>query len=355
MPSTLPLVHNSLTILVRHVEGGPLSTTLAVVIFLGCLVLSVGGSFVLAAGVDRLGARLGLTAGLIGLLTALAANAPELSAAVTALVAGQPDVGLGVVLGSNVFNLAALLGLSAVAAGGVWIGHRRLLLDGVVAMLVLAITAALIFGYLSPSLATLLAATAFVPYVALLGLRPAIIRRFVSPGRVLEFLNATVVSAHSARPNAELRVPGTGTRMRWVAPALVAIVLASVGMVHSAIVLASHWGVGSNVVGMVVLAGLTGIPNVIAAVRLALHQRGAAVMSEALNSNTLNLLAGVCLPALLLGTPAPARLTVVAVWWLLGMTLVALALTGYGQHLSRRGGACLIGLYVMFVGVVLLW
>ncbi len=323
-------------------------------IFLGCLVLSIGGSFVLAAGVDRIGARLGLAAGLFGVVTALAANAPELSAAVTALASGHPDVGLGVVFGSNLFNLAAVLGLSAVAAGGVWIGQRRLLLDGAVAMLVLAITAALIFGYLSPWLATLLAATAFVPYVALLGLRPASIRRFVSPGRVLEFLNATVLPAQSARPNEELRVAGTGIRMRWVAPALAAIVLGSIGMVQSAIVLASHWGWRGNVVGMVVLAGLTGIPNVIAAVRLAIHQRGAAVVSEALNSNTLNLFAGVCLPALLLGAPVPERLTIVAVCWLLGMTVVALALTGSRHHLSRRGGACLIGLYVIFVGVVVL-
>ncbi|MDQ6831598.1 MAG: hypothetical protein M3081_22270 [Gemmatimonadota bacterium] len=324
-------------------------------IFLGCLALSVGGSFVLASGVDRIGARLGLAAGLFGVVTAFAANAPELSAAVTALVAGHPDVGLGVVFGSNVFNLAALLGLSAVAAGGVWIGHRRLLLDGAVATLVLALTAALLFGYLRPWLATVLAAAVFGPYVALLGLRPATIRRLVPPGRVLEFLNATVVPAHSERPIEELIVPGRGTRLRWVAPALATIVLASVGMVHSAIAVASHWGIRSNVISMVVLAGLTGIPNVIAAVRLALHQRGAAVVSEALNSNTLNLFAGVCLPALLLGTPVPERLTFVAVWWLLGMTVVALALTGSRQHLSRGGGACLIGLYVVFVGVVLLW
>ena len=323
--------------------------------FLASLVLSVGGSFVLAAGVDRIGARLGLAAGLFGVVTALTANAPEVSAAVTALVGGHPDVGLGVVFGSNVFNLAAVLGLSVVAADGVWIGHRRLLLDGVVAMLVLAITAALTFGYLGPWFATLLAATVFVPYLALLGLRPATIRRIVPPGRVLEFVNATVVPAHSVPPEEELRVPGTGTGMRWVAPALITIVLASIGMVHSSIVLASHWGIRSNIVGMVVLAGLTGIPNVIAAVRLALGQRGAAVVSEALNSNTLNLFAGVCLPALLLGAPTPERLTVVAVWWLLGMTVVALALTRTRQHLSRRGGACLIALYAIFVVVVLRW
>jgi len=151
-------------------------------------------------------------------------------------------------------------------------------------------TAALVFGYLRPWLATILASTASVRYVALLELRPTSLRRFAFPGRVLEFLNTSVVPARSPEADDEVLVPGTGTRMRWILPALAAIVLASVGMVHSAIVLASRWGVESNVVGMIVLAGRTGIPNVIAAVRLALHQRGAAVASEALNSNTLNLL-----------------------------------------------------------------
>jgi hypothetical protein len=41
----------------------------------------------------------------------LAADAPEISAAVSALTSHQQSVGAGVVLGSNVFNLAALLGL----------------------------------------------------------------------------------------------------------------------------------------------------------------------------------------------------------------------------------------------------
>ena len=54
----------------------------------------------------------------LGLVAALAADAPEITSAVTALTRGQASIGAGVVIGSNVFNLAALLGLAAVAAGG---------------------------------------------------------------------------------------------------------------------------------------------------------------------------------------------------------------------------------------------
>ena len=56
-------------------------------------------------------AGLGLAAGLLGLLTALGADAPEISSASSALFAGASEVGVGVILGSNLFNLAALHGL----------------------------------------------------------------------------------------------------------------------------------------------------------------------------------------------------------------------------------------------------
>lgn len=45
------------------------------------------------------------------------------------------------------------------------------------------------------------------------------------------------------------------------------------------------WGLNTTIVGMLILAALTGVPNVITSIKLALDGRGTAVMSEALNSN----------------------------------------------------------------------
>ena len=49
----------------------------------------------------------------------------------TALARGQASVGAGVVIGSNVFNLAALLGLAAVVAGRIRFHRRVVLLGGI--------------------------------------------------------------------------------------------------------------------------------------------------------------------------------------------------------------------------------
>ncbi|MEP6672585.1 MAG: hypothetical protein ABJF10_25705, partial [Chthoniobacter sp.] len=108
-------------------------------------------------------------------------------------------------------------------------------------------------------------------------------------------------------------------------------------------------------VGMLVIAALTGIPNAIAGVRLALHGRGAAVVTESFNSNTVNIVAGLCLPALFVGLGRISPRTVFALWWLGGMTIVAIVFTAWGGGLRRLGGAVLLVLYAAFFWMILAW
>src|SRR2546430_16753303 len=114
-------------------------------------------------GLDRLGARLGLSGALLGLLTALGADTPEISSAVASLQARARDVGLGVVLGSNIFNLAALLGLSAVLAGRVSVRREGLVLDGGGGLLATLVAAALPLRPPSPGPADILPAVPLFP------------------------------------------------------------------------------------------------------------------------------------------------------------------------------------------------
>src|SRR5207237_4390890 len=125
-----------------------MSLSVAVLVFLGGLVVTVASSVVLARELDRIGERLGFSEALLGMVTALGADAPEIASAVTAVVAGHEDTGVGVVVGSNVFNLAALLGVSALVAGPVRIHKHGLVLNGggavLVAVVGLVVAAALV-------------------------------------------------------------------------------------------------------------------------------------------------------------------------------------------------------------------
>src|SRR3954466_9459602 len=105
---------------------------LSVLLFFASLAVTLAAAAFFARRLDRVGLRLGLPETLLGLLTALAADAPEVSSAIAALVKGANDVGVGVVLGSNVFNLAAMIGLSALVCGSVRIRREALAVEGAV-------------------------------------------------------------------------------------------------------------------------------------------------------------------------------------------------------------------------------
>jgi cation:H+ antiporter len=322
-----------------------MSIAVALLVFAAAFLLTVASSIVLARELDRIGERLGFSEALLGIVTALGADAPEIASAVAAIVAGHEDTGVGVVVGSNAFNLAALLGLSAVIAGPVRSHAHGLALTGGVAIVVAAIGALVAVGVLPGVAALVLTLLALAPYVVLSALHSR------ARARLPRVLQEAVVEEQQDARRDEFARPATGIDALAVVPALAAVVGGAYGMVASAQSHADRWDVSDLVLGALVLAALTSIPNLIAAVRLARHGRGAACVSESLNSNNANILVGLCIPAVILGLGAASGIEVFAACWMVGMTVVAVAL-GFGRGLTRREGTAIIALYVVFAVVI---
>jgi Ca2+/Na+ antiporter len=135
-----------------------------------------------------------------------------------------------------------------------------------------------------------------------------------------------------------------------LAVALCLIIAGGIAAVHSANVLADAWSVPEEIVGVVILAILSALPNAFTGVRFGLQQRGSALMSETLNSNSINLAVGISLAGTL-GTLAFAGRDVFNIAWLLGMTAIAVVLFGRRGGGGRIAGALLIVLYTVFVAV----
>ena len=199
----------------------------------------------------------------------------------------------------------------------------------------------------------MLLALLLVPYVALTAMRPPQIRELRLPSATKRFLDVAISHVHR---DAQKRVNTVHASWKDAARAMFSAMLivgSSWSAVHSAVFLGNRWGISPAVLGVLVLAALTCVPNVIAAVRLAREGRGAAVVSESLNSNTLNILAGICLPALLIGFAPPSPQVIFAALWLL-MKLVAIAVASHRHGLHRVGGTLLVVLYVIFAVVLVL-
>jgi cation:H+ antiporter len=318
-------------------------TAALVALFVASLAVTLAAAGFFARRLDRVGLRLGLPETLLGLLTAAAADAPELSSAIAALLKGEHSAGVGVVVGSNVFNLAAMIGGSAILCGFVRVRRESLAVEGSVAMAVLVVGAALVLGWLPPAAAIAMIALVLLPYVTVLALGPRGVERLPTRGR--GFLHRMFGEEH-VRVRQEGAIFGPAMLL---APALAVIVVGSALMVEAAVRLGHRWSVPEYLVGVLVLAVLTSLPNAFTAIRLGFQGRGTALLSETLNSNTINLVAGIVIPALVLSLGSFSGLVAFDLAWLIGTTLVVIALLARG--ISRAGGGLVVALYLVFVAM----
>lgn len=330
-----------------------MSDALLAALFLLSGLVSLLFSWLLVATLERVGARLGLTEGLLGMLAALAADAPEITAAVAALTGGHSRIGVGVVIGSNVFNLAALLGLAAVVAGRIALHRRVIEFNGAVALWICVICLLVVIGALSPLVGLLATGLALAAYVVILGLRVERLARMRLPAAWTRWLSAAVreeeleleVAIHPRRGEARDGV--------LAAVAVLVVVGASVAMERTASELGTRHAVPEIVTGAVVLAAVTSLPNAVAAIYLAARGRGAAVLSTALNSNAINVLAGFLLPGTLVGLGARSGQTTFVAASYAGLTAFTLVGAYVASGLRRAPGALVIAAYLAFVAALL--
>ncbi len=326
---------------------------LAVPLFLVSLAVTLAAARLFARRLDRLGVRFGFPEALIGLLTAVAADGPNVSSALFALAKGAHDVGVGVLVGSNAFQLAAMIGLSALLAGGVRVARETLALEGVVGLIVTVLAAALLFRWLSPAATVAIAVCVVAPYLALVIAGPQILDRLHPRARSPMERLSRALHEH---PGPERAGPAgiepspnpTHHLLGLIVVDVVLIIAGSFGMVQAALSLGADWHIANTVLGVLILAPLTSLPNAATAIRLGLAGRGAALVGETFNSNSINLGVGVIGPSLFVTFSALTSVGKQQLGWLLAMTVATLVLLAGRRGMGRAGAAALIVLYFAF-------
>jgi cation:H+ antiporter len=324
----------------------------ATVAFVIGAVVCLGTSWVFVSKLEMVGERFGYSEASLGLLAALAADTPEITAAVTALLRHERAVGAGVVIGSNVFNLAALLGLGAVVAGRLHLHRKVVVLGGAVAIWMAAISLITVTGVVDPVAGLMLMLVVLVAYVVVLAGRRKVLRRIGLPRSWVTWLSTAVDEEELELVVAIRPAPARPRDTTVAVVALVVVVAAAVATERGASTLGQHNHVPGIVVGGLVLAAVTSLPNAVAAIYLASKGRGAAAFSTALNSNTLNVVAGLVLPATFLGLARPSGQTVFITAAYVGLTMLTLVLAFAGRGLRRAAGWLIVAGYAAFVAIL---
>jgi Ca2+/Na+ antiporter len=210
-----------------------------------------------------------------------------------------------------------------------------------------------VLGLIPPAAGLVAVLAVLLPYLVALGAGHARLQRLALARRWEAWFAVAVTEEEQELEEVIHPQPGRGRDVAIAAAALVVVVVASVTMERSASLLGTHFAVPEIVTGGVVLAAVTSLPNAVAAVYLAARGRGAAMLSTTLNSNALNVTAGLLIPAAItgLGPPSPQS-ALIAVWYLV-MTLASLGFAYRDSGVSRATGALIIGAYLVFLGSLL--
>ena len=320
------------------------------------MLLTLGGE-ALVRGAVTLARAAGLSPAIIGLtVVALGTSLPELVVSVVAALRGQGDVTVGNVLGSNIVNLTAILGTTAiVSAIPVHRTAVRLEWPAMLAATV-ALLAVLGDGVVSRAEGALLvvALAAFVTFIV----REA--GRVVPPAADAAAPPGFASRAAPAVAGDELTfaAPADGARRGWrtgAALALGAALLAAGGhaLVTGATTLAELAGLSERVIGLTVVALGTSAPELAASLVAARRGRTELAVTNVLGSNTINALGVLGGAAVVHPLQVGSTFAQTDGWWMLGTALLILPVLWSGERIGRWEGAALVGLYVTYVIVLL--
>lgn len=300
------------------------------------LVLLVAGADVLVQGAAKLAANLGVPSLVIGLtVVAFGTSAPELAVSVKAAYSGQAELAIANVVGSNIFNVLFILGVSALVSP--LIVSQQLIRQDVPIMIGVSVVAVLMVldGEINRLEAAVLAA-GLISYTWFLFFQGRKQGVAVGEGEVGELL--------------ETEAP-TWKNILLVIGGLILLVLGARWLVQSAVEIASAWGVSEAVIGLTIVAAGTSLPEVMTSVIATLKGERDIAIGNVVGSNIFNILCVLGISGLVSPTPllAGAQMAQIDIPVMLGVAVLCAPLFFTGALLSRTEGLLFLMLYVAYV------
>jgi len=291
----------------------------------GLLLLFFGGE-VLVRGAAALAMRLGISPLAVGLtVVAFGTSAPELAVSLDAAMAGANDIAIGNVVGSNIANVALILGVAALIRP-ISVEPKAVRLDAPLMILCTLVLLAVLRNGVIGRLEGMLLLSGLTAYVAF--------TLWQARGHVGE----------SSQGGGD----GLPTSLVLITLGLGGIVLGGHLMVEASIDFALAFGVSHAVIGLTVVAVGTSLPELATSVVAGMRGQGDIAVGNIIGSNIFNILGIVGVTA----TVTP--LTRGAVDWtslavMLGAAVVLLPLMLTQHRLARSEGAGLLLGYAAYI------
>jgi cation:H+ antiporter len=324
---------------------------LTVLLFvLGLVLLTVGGEFLVRSS-SRLASNFGVSRLFIGLtVVAFGTSAPEAVVSVTAALGGSSDLAIGNVVGSNIFNVLFILGLSALIIP-LAVSDQLVRFD-VPVMFVVSVAFLLLGldGVVGRWDGFLLLAALLVHVYA--SYRKAL----KSGGGTGPSTSTQGLEAPEGLPRPPMRWRGSAINVGVVVASLGLLVVGSRLLVESASSLARALGLSELVIGLTVVAAGTSLPEVATSVMAALRGERDIAVGNVIGSNIFNILGVLGLSAFVApgGVAVHPSMLSFDLPVMLAVAVICLPVFFNGMTVFRWEGGLLFGYFVLYTSYILL-
>lgn len=294
----------------------------------GLVALTLGAEG-LVRGSASLAIRLGLTPLIIGLtIVSFGTSTPELVVGLGASLSNQADISIGNVVGSNIFNIGIILGLTALLCPV----KVRLQVIKYDCPIMIAASLVAVFLITEGTISRLAGVVLFTALVAYTGFTIWLAKKEVTPEIELEFQDGVPSQSKSLCRDLSFIIGG-----------LILLVAGSRLLVMSATDIARSLGISEAVIALTIIAAGTSMPELATSVVAALRHQPDIAVGTVVGSNIFNILG-------ILGVSSIARplsvtgITGLDLWVMVAFAIALLPMMYTGLRLQRwEGGVLLTG------------
>jgi len=295
------------------------------------LILVIKSADIFVDNLVDLGSSLGISEVILGVTaSAIGTSLPEFGSALIASLSGSTDIGVGCVIGSNIWNIAGILGISALVAGVIETNADGLKRD---------FSATLITGLI----------LLFFMFLGDIG-RLAAVSMVLLYSVYLWRLIKAQKSYSDENSDDTRREPLDLKKLALTVAGFTGLVIGCRILVYSGVELADIAGIPAMIMGLFTLAIGTSIPELVVTLSSAVKGLHELSIGTVLGSNTFNILVGIGVPALIAPVPVePLSLSFDAPVMILVTVLLVLLIRQGNMKLKRSGGVILLAVYISYV------
>ena len=308
------------------------------------LLLLIGGAEVLVRGASRLAVAAGITPLVIGLtVVAFGTSAPELVVSVMAALEGEraADIALGNVVGSNIFNVLFILGLSALVTP-LAVAQKLVRID---VPILIALSGLLLLLALDGAVGRLDGLLLFAGVVLYTGFAIRQGRKTTEP--VVQEYAEAFGEAPPRRPWLDVVFVVAGLGM---------LVLGSRWLVDGAVTMAQRFGLSELIISLTIVSAGTSLPEVATSVLASLRGERDIAVGNVVGSSLFNIMAVLGLSALVgpNGVPVTSAALNFDIPVMIATAVLCLPIFFTGSRIGRLEGGLFLGYYVAYVSYLIL-